>query len=146
MDVVDANILIGAFRTDHLDHRLLKHLLEGRLKQPSSITFPHLVEVAFLRIVSHPKIYRHPSTFNEAHSFLEAIRDSEAFEEPPVLPGFRNTLAELSTKLRLVGNDLNDAYLAAIAIESGYRLVSADEGFRRFPGLKWINPLRGGWP
>jgi uncharacterized protein len=146
MDLLDANVLIGAFRPDHADHPLLKRSLESRLSQPRSVTFPHLVEIAFLRIVSHPKIFRHPSTFLEANSFLQAIRETGGFEEIPISPEFRNTLIELCTKLNLTGNDLNDAYLASVAIESGCRLVSADEGFQRYPGLKWVNPLRAAWP
>jgi toxin-antitoxin system PIN domain toxin len=146
MDLLDANILIAAFRPDHIDHSTLRRLLESRLTQPSSVTFPHLVEIAFLRIVTHPKIFRHPSTNEEAGLFLQAIRDSGGFEELSRLPEFRNTLNELCTKLVLVGNDLNDAYLAAIAIENRFRLISADEGFGRFRSLNWINPLRAEWP
>jgi uncharacterized protein len=146
MDLLDTNVLIAAFRPDHVEHRELKRGLESRLTQPSSVTFPHLVEIAFLRIVSHPKIFRQPSTFEEANAFLEAIRTSGAFEELSVLPGLRKVLAELAKKLRLAGNDVNDAYLAAITIDSGVRLVSTDEGFHRFPDLKWINPVRAQWP
>jgi uncharacterized protein len=145
MDLVDTNVLIAAFRPDHVEHRRLKRSLELRLARPSSVTFPHFVEVAFERIVSHPKIFRQPSRFQEADAFLQAIRTSGAFEELSILPGFRKVLAELADKLRLAGNDLNDAYLAAIAIDSGFRLISIDEGFHRFPGLKWISPARTQW-
>jgi predicted nucleic acid-binding protein len=34
------------------------------------------------------------------------------------------------------GNLVSDAYLAALAIESGSELVTADRGFARFPGLR----------
>lgn len=146
MDLIDANILIAAFRPDHADHRTLRRRLQSGLTRPSSITFPHLVEIAFLRIVTHPKIFRQPSTYDEADLFLQAIRDSGAFEELSVLPEFRNTLTEFCTKLRLAGTHLNDSYLAAIAIENDFRLISVDEGFGRFRGLRWVNPLRAAWP
>ena len=146
MDLLDANVLIAAFRSDHVNHRQLRRCLEARLARPDSVTFPHLVEVAFLRIVSHPKIFRQPSTFGEANAFLEAIRESGAFVELPILPEFRRALSELCIKFSLVGNDLNDAYLAAVAIDARLRLVSTDEGFRRFRGRNWVNPLRTKWP
>jgi toxin-antitoxin system PIN domain toxin len=146
MDLLDANVLIAAFRPDHADHRQLRRCLESRLAHPDSITFPHLVEVAFLRIVSHPRIFRQPSTFGEANAFLQAIRESGAFAELSILPEFRRTLTELCLKLSLVGNDLNDAYLAAVAIDARLRLVSTDDGFRRFHGLNWVNPLCTKWP
>ena len=39
------------------------------------------------------------------------------------------------------GNLVSDAFLAAIAIEMGAELVTADRGFGRWPGLKWRHPL-----
>jgi predicted nucleic acid-binding protein len=72
MDLLDANILIGAFRSDDPDHALLKRWLEGTLSQGLTVIFPPLVEVAFLRIVTHPRIFRDPSPFQEAVEFLQA--------------------------------------------------------------------------
>ena len=34
--------------------------------------------------------------------------------------------------------------LALLALQQGYRVCSADNDFRRFPGLKHINPLSAG--
>jgi predicted nucleic acid-binding protein len=36
-----------------------------------------------------------------------------------------------------------DAHIAALAIEHGLVLCSADSAFARFPGLRWHNPLTG---
>jgi len=38
------------------------------------------------------------------------------------------------------GNLVSDAYLAALAIESGSELVTTDRDFARFPGLRWRHP------
>jgi predicted nucleic acid-binding protein len=38
-------------------------------------------------------------------------------------------------------NLVSDAHLAALAIEHGLTLYSADGGFARFPRLRWSNPL-----
>ena len=76
---------------------------------------------------------------------LEAIRESGAFAELSILPEFGTTLTELCIKLSLVGNELNDAYLAAVAMDARLRLVSTHDGFRRFRGLNWVNPLRTEW-
>jgi len=40
-----------------------------------------------------------------------------------------------------VGPLVMDAVLAAIALEHGATLCTADRDFARFPGLRWINPL-----
>lgn len=57
VDLLDANILIGAFRSDLEGHEPTKFWLETALAQRQPISFPALVEVAFLRIVTHPRIF-----------------------------------------------------------------------------------------
>lgn len=42
----------------------------------------------------------------------------------------------------ITGNLVPDAQLAALAIEHGVPLVSADTDFARFDEVRWINPLR----
>jgi hypothetical protein len=38
-------------------------------------------------------------------------------------------------------NQIRDAHQAALAIEHGLTLCTADGDFARFPGLRWENPL-----
>jgi len=58
-------------------------------------------------------------------------------------PGHRNpaVLRELLEPLGTAGNLTSDAHLAALAIEHGAELCSADADFSRFPGLRWTDPL-----
>ena len=51
-------------------------------------------------------------------------------------------LRELLRKGRAPGNLVSDAHLAALAIEHNGILCSTDADFARFPGLKWLDPLR----
>ena len=39
------------------------------------------------------------------------------------------------------GNLVPDAYLAALAIESGSEWITTDRDFVRFPGLRWRRPF-----
>ena len=41
------------------------------------------------------------------------------------------------------GNDVPDAFLAALTIEAGGTWWSADRGFARFRDLRWRHPLDG---
>jgi predicted nucleic acid-binding protein len=50
----------------------------------------------------------------------------------------RGLLAPLGT----AGNLATDAHLAALAVEHGAVLYSCDADFSRFPGLRWVDPLR----
>lgn len=140
MDLLDANILIGAFRKDDPEHALLKDWLEKTLSDGLAVTFPALVEVAFVRVVTHPRIFKVPSPFEEAVEFLGVIQESGAFRETPWTSRMRAQWWRWCRDLNLQGNDVNDAYLAATAAEARCRLVSRDQGFDRFPGLDWWNP------
>jgi hypothetical protein len=140
MFLLDANVLIGAFRPDHPDHEPLKAWLEETLSQGLAVTYPALVEVAFLRIVTHPDIYQTPSSLEEAVEFLQAIQETGQFRETPWTLRMRGRWWRWCRELDLSGNDVNDAYLAATAAESQSRLVSKDGGFSRFRGLDWLNP------
>jgi len=140
MILLDANILIGAFRPDDPDHKTLKAWLEETLNEGLVVTFPALVEAAFLRIVTHPRIFQTPSSLEEAIEFLQSIQESGVFRETPWTPRIRGRWWQWCRELHLEGNDVNDAYLAATAAESRCRLVSRDGGFSRFRGLDWWNP------
>lgn len=144
MDLLDANILIGAFRSDDPDHATLKSWLEKTLSDGLAVTFPALVEVAFLRIVTHPRIFSAPSSLDEAVSFLETIQESGLFRETPPSQRMRAQWKRWCRDLALQGNDVNDAYLAATAAEAQCRLVTRDRGFERFHGLDWWNPVAAG--
>lgn len=50
-------------------------------------------------------------------------------------------LRELLEDAGTAGNLTTDAHLAAVAIEHGATLCSADRDFGRFSGLRWVNPL-----
>jgi uncharacterized protein len=52
-------------------------------------------------------------------------------------------LRDLLSPLGAGGNLTTDAHLAALAIEHGATLCSSDNDFSRFPGLSWVDPLRG---
>jgi hypothetical protein len=49
--------------------------------------------------------------------------------------------AALLRQTQCTGNLIQDAHLAALAIERGATLCSTDADFPRFPALNWINPL-----
>jgi toxin-antitoxin system PIN domain toxin len=144
MDLLDANILIGVFRPDDPDHAALKGWLEEALTQGLFVTFPPLVEAAFLRIVTHPDIFVSPSPFEEAVEFLQVIHESGQFRETPWSLRTRARWWRWCRDLGLRGNDVNDAYLAAAAMEARCRLISRDGGFTRFSGLDWWNPCGPG--
>jgi hypothetical protein len=60
-----------------------------------------------------------------------------------VQPGPRHAeiLKRLIIEHGVTGPLVMDAVLAALALENGASLASTDQDFRRFPELRWVNPL-----
>ena len=86
VDLLDANILIGVFRPDIEGHAQVKAWLEGALAQQQAISFPALVELAFLRVVTHSTIFCEPLRMKKEASFLESIHASGCFQPAPWTP------------------------------------------------------------
>ena len=141
MVLPDVNVLVYAHRegtTDHVRYRdWLTQLVDGR----EAYGVSELVLSGFLRIVTHPRVFATPSSMTDALRFVQEVTEPEACVR--VAPGPRHW--ELFTQLCLAcgarGNLVPDAYLAALAIESGSEWITADRGFARYPGLRWRHPL-----
>ena len=55
--------------------------------------------------------------------------------------GYRDVFLRLLRDYEITGALTTDAQLAAVAIDHGVPLVSADADFGRFDEISWINPL-----
>jgi uncharacterized protein len=143
MLLLDANVLIYAFRRDLPQHTTAKQWLERKLFAEEPLELLALSELAFLRITTNRRAFAQPSRFEESLRFLDAVRSCPIVSELHPGPEHRNIFVRMARDYRLRGNDLSDAFVAAAAIEAGAILASADRGFARFRGLRWIDPLSG---
>ena len=141
MYLMDVNVLVYAHRTDAVSHSVYRQWLESVVNSPASFGYSELVLSGFLRIVTHPKVFEVPSTL------LSAIRFTEQIKTLPnavcLAPGsmhwqiFMGFMEQINAR----GNDIPDAYHAALAMEWGCEWVTTDKGFKRFKGLKVRDPL-----
>jgi uncharacterized protein len=95
----------------------------------------------FLRVVTHPRVFRPPTPIDAALAFADAFRTQP--HAVIVAPGPRHweIFAALCRETGARGNLVPDAWLAALAIESGCEFITTDRDFGRFPGLRWRHPL-----
>jgi toxin-antitoxin system PIN domain toxin len=140
MILADVNVLVHAFREDAPRHAALRPWLEGVVRSESAFAVSELVLSGFLRVVTHPRVFNPPTPLAAALEFVEALR-----AQPNcvlVAPGDRHwsIFTRLCHEAEVRGNLVPDAYLAALAIESGCELVSTDRDFSRFAGLRWRPP------
>ncbi|MDZ7732284.1 MAG: PIN domain-containing protein [Acidimicrobiia bacterium] len=83
-----------------------------------------------------------PLAPDDAWAIVERWLDAPAVWSPEPGPGHHSILGRLVRDLDLRGNLIADAALAALCIEHGLAIVSADSDFARFTELEWINPVR----
>jgi toxin-antitoxin system PIN domain toxin len=143
MRCVDVNVLVNAHRMDAPDHDRFAAWIDAYRGGAEPIGLSSQVLSGFIRIVTHPRVFREPTPLEMAFRFVQVLRTSTAVM--PLEPGDRHLgiFAELCDAVGATGNVVPDAYLAALAIESGATWVTADRGFARFPGLIWEHPLDG---
>ncbi len=141
--LVDANLLVYAFGRQHPQHEDARAWLECALAGPTQVGLPWESLLAFVRIVSNPRIQVRTAPIREAWAQVERWLDAPVAWIPLPTERHRETLG---TVLALVGagtTDVHDAHLAAIALQHGLTVCSADSDFARFPGVRWENPLAG---
>jgi toxin-antitoxin system PIN domain toxin len=137
----DVNILIYAFRPDAQDHQRFKEWLGEVVRGDESYGISELVCSGFLRIVTNPRVFRSPDPMEDALRFVEQLRSTSSCV--PLSPGPRHwqIFTALCRTRGVRGNLVPDAYLAALAIESGSEWITTDRDFARFPGLRWRHPF-----
>jgi len=137
----DVNVLVYAARMDSHDHQRYRAWLEAVLASDEPFGVSSIVLSGFVRVVTHPKVFEKPSPPATALAFANAIRS--AANAVPIEPGARHwgLFERLCAGADAKGNLVADAYLAALAVESGSEWITTDRDFARFPGLRWRHPL-----
>lgn len=139
--IVDANVLLYAVDTEARHHRTALEFLEQHLNGDRRVGIPWQSLGAFLRIATHPRVMRSPLSAGAAVTFVADWLRAPATWMPDVDLATWRILGGLIEDSDATGNLMPDAQLAALAIQHGVPVASADSDFARFPGLEWINPF-----
>lgn len=142
MVLADVNVLVYAHREDSAHHAACRMWLEEVINGAESFGVSEWVLSSFIRVVTHPKVFTKPSSLADALEFTQQLRSRP--NGVPVAPGRRHwdIFSELCVEAGAKGNLVPDAYLAAMAIESGCEWISTDRDFSRFKGLRWQHPFQ----
>jgi uncharacterized protein len=136
----DVNILLHAFRADSLEHARSRAFLEALVNDPAPYGMSPSVLTAVVRIATHPRIYARPSALTETLAYCRTLLDQPNCVV--VVPGHRHwsLFERLCSQAAATGNLVQDAFFAALAIESGCEWVTLDRDYARFEGLRWKTP------
>lgn len=141
MIVLDVNLLLYAYHGRSPHHSKARAWIERIFSEANAIGLPWQTVSAFLRISTNNKLLGNLYSVEEA---AQVVDEWVAHPNIRMLsPGddhwhlFRRMVVEGQASSALV----SDAHLAALTIEYGGVLYTADRDFARFPGLRWVNPL-----
>jgi len=140
---VDANLILWAHHRHFPQHAASRRWWASLLSEVPAVGVPWPTVLAFVRISTNPRALEQPLRVEQAWRLVEGWLDRPNVWIPVPTARHRQILADLLVGGRATANHVPDAHLAAIAIEWGLELLSADRDFARYPGLRWRDPLDG---
>ena len=141
MILLDANLLIYAVDADAPQHARARRWLEKVLSGEETVGLPWIVVLAFLRVTTRVGVLRRQLSAEQAVGFIDEWLAQPYVELVNPEAGHWALLKKLLNEVGAAGNLTSDAHLAALAVEGGWELASTDHDFRRFAGLRLVNPL-----
>ena len=144
MILVDANLLIYARTASAPQHEAAHAWLDARLSAPARVGLPWPSLLAFVRVTTNRRVFENPLSLQAAWAQVGHWLDRPCSWVPTPTESHREVLGALLQDAGGRGGLITDAHLAALAVEHGLTLCSADGDFARFRGLRWEDPLRPG--
>ena len=143
MIVPDINLLLYTYDAASPFHAKASAWWEECLSGSETVGLPPVVLFGFMRISTNTRVFKNPMTPAEASQHVRSWLAQPVVQilEPPI-DHIEHVLKLLET-LGTAGNFVTDAQLAALAIDHGAVLHTADSDFLRFRGLRWFNPITG---
>lgn len=139
--LLDANLLLYAVHRESRHHERALSWLTEQLNSSHRVGLPWQSLGGFLRIVTNPRVL--PDPLRPAVAWRQVVEwlAAPAAWVPGPGPGYADLLGELIVRYEIAGKLVPDAMLAALALEHGLEICSADTDFARFTEVRWSNPL-----
>jgi len=138
--LADSNVLIYAVHEEAKHHGAALAWLDGTLSAGEALIMPWLSLVSFMRVSTHPDIYPRPLPIEDALENVDAW-----LGVPSVITGdpdrhHSRRMGELLSYSGIGGHLVNDAHLAALALQYGATVITYDHDFAVFPSVRWERP------
>ncbi len=143
MILIDANILVYAHVRSFAQHDRAREWLDQQLNALAPVGLPWMSLVAFLRLVTNPRVFERPEPIGDAWQQVRHWLASSSAWIPEPTERHADLLGQFLASPGIRGNLVPDAHLAALAVEHGLTLCSTDGDFAQFQGLRWLNPIMG---
>jgi len=141
--IPDINLLLYAYDSASPFHARAVTWWQKCLSEDEPVGLPAVVAFGFVRIATHARVFQNPMTPGEAASHVRSWLAQPGVQMIEPGSDHAGKVLELLEALGTAGNLVTDAQIAALAMDQGAVLHTADADFLRFPGLRWFNPLTG---
>jgi toxin-antitoxin system PIN domain toxin len=142
--LLDANILLYAYDSDSPHHAACRAWLDAALNSEETIALPWQTLLAFVRIATNSRAVRQPLSGPDACGIVSSWLERPNVAVVGAGDRFWDIFQAQVSDAQVSGPLVTDAALAALALEHGATLCSTDADFRRFRGLKLLNPTQAG--
>jgi hypothetical protein len=138
----DVNLFLYAADASSPRHDAAHGWVQETLSGTETVALTWTTLLGFVRLSTNAAVFESPLEAEEALDLLDGWLKQPCTTVVHPTDRHSAVLRELLTPLGTAGNLSTDAHLAALAIEHGALLCSCDSDFSRFPGLRWVDPLR----
>lgn len=136
MKLVDANILLYAVNSEAIHHNVAKRWLDGALNGGATVAFTWIVMMAFIRLATARNVFARPLQPSEAiGQVIDWLAQPTSVLVEPTARHL-HLIEQMLEPIGSGGNLVNDAHLAALAIEHRCEVVTFDRDFARFEGIR----------
>jgi toxin-antitoxin system PIN domain toxin len=146
--LVDTNLLVYATFADAPEHERARAWLEARFAEgEETVALCWPVVYAFLRLITSTRVFgQHAVTVRDGWAVAAAYLNQPTVRVITAGAGHIAIAEELAATPGLRSDDVPDVEIAALAVEHGLVLASHDHGFRRFSGVRVLDPLTADSP
>ena len=142
MIIPDANLLLYAYDSESTFFAPARSWWTECLNGTQPVGLCHAVVFAFIRISTNPRVYANPISLDAAARQVETWCTRRITRNLVPGEGHHSAVLDLLRAAGSTGGNLvTDAQIAAIALAYRGEVHTADQDFRRFPGLKCRFPL-----
>jgi toxin-antitoxin system PIN domain toxin len=141
--LLDVNLFLYAVDETSPRYEPAHAWMQQTLSGSETVALSWTTLVGFVRLSTRAHLFEQPLDVGEALDLVDEWLARPCTTVVHPTERHAKVLRELLAPLGTAGNLTTDAHLAALAIEHGALLCSCDADFSRFPGLRWVDPLRG---
>ncbi|MBX7432652.1 type II toxin-antitoxin system VapC family toxin [Mycobacterium sp. Y57] len=140
MKIVDANVLLYAVNSASEHHRASRRWLDDALSGSDTVGLAWVPMLAFVRLTTKIGLFPRPLQPGDALAQVSEWCSAPGAVIVAPTPRHGDVLGALLGRVGTGGNLVDDAHLAALALEHRATIVSYDSDFSRFDGLRWSRP------